>query len=251
MSTTTLSAAFQDLTPDGAGGLYFMHAGAFAHSNGTAAGTRVIVPKPVSGSGQLAIGSILGRSGSTLFLTGGDGAPGTGIVVSDGTAAGTRVLRGAESGLPVSLSRYSPWSLSTTRAVLGNHLYFVGQTAQHGYELWRTDGSEAGTEFVKDIVIGPRASHPYELTVYDGMLYFSAEDQNAQRTLWRSDGSTDGTSVVVSSVGAPVKPSDLSVVDGALYFAASDRGGQYWLSIVAQRCNEHANVAGYSAGAGQ
>src|SRR5271166_5527277 len=58
--------------------------------------------------------------------------------------------------------------------VVGATLFFSGIDAGHGKELWRSDGTQAGTKLVADINPGPGGSNPYYLTNVNGSLFFSA-----------------------------------------------------------------------------
>jgi ELWxxDGT repeat protein len=53
-------------------------------------------------------------------------------------------------------------------------LYFSAEDGVHGRELWSYDGSQA--RLVLDLNPGPYGSGVSELTVYNGSLYFSADD---------------------------------------------------------------------------
>ncbi len=66
---------------------------------------------------------------------------------------------------------------------------FAADDAVHGRELWRTDGTAAGTAMVADLTPGPTGSAPRELTVVDGIAYFTA----GATGFWRSDGTAAGT----------------------------------------------------------
>jgi ELWxxDGT repeat protein len=58
----------------------------------------------------------------------------------------------------------------------GGLLYFSAEDGgANGRELWRTDGTTAGTVMVKDIFPGNRGSDPQYLTAFNGHLYFSAD----------------------------------------------------------------------------
>src|SRR5215203_5074719 len=45
-----------------------------------------------------------------------------------------------------------------------------------GHELWRSDGTDAGTFRVKDINPGPDSSGPSGLVNVNGVVYFAADD---------------------------------------------------------------------------
>jgi len=63
-----------------------------------------------------------------------------------------------------------------------------------GRELWKSDGTAAGTVLIKDIRSGSSGSSPFNFFVYDSNLYFTAFDGNSE--LWTTDGTTAGTTKV-------------------------------------------------------
>ena len=84
--------------------------------------------------------------------------------------------------------------------VLGNRFYFTAFGAA-GKELWKSDGTSAGTVQVADILPGPDSSSPIGLTVFNGLLYFGTWDAQVTPHLWRSDGTAAGTRLV-ANIGA-------------------------------------------------
>ncbi|MGB0120937.1 MAG: hypothetical protein WBP55_08305 [Solirubrobacterales bacterium] len=102
--------------------------------------------------------------------------------------------------------------------------------AGHGQELWRSDGTDAGTYLLKDIGAGVPAysSSPSELVVVGDHAYFSAQGDNITGVeLWRTDGTTDGTELVkdINSTGfAHGAPAWLTDVAGTLFFLANSDG---------------------------
>src|SRR5690348_7337475 len=59
---------------------------------------------------------------------------------------------------------------------LGTNVFFAANTIQNGQELWKTDGTIAGTTMVMEIQPGTGSSAPQFITPLNGVLYFSADD---------------------------------------------------------------------------
>jgi ELWxxDGT repeat protein len=78
-------------------------------------------------------------------------------------------------------------------------LHFNGSGAD-GRELWATDGTVPGTGIV--VNLHPSGSSwPDSLTVYNGLLYFGADDGSGRESeLWATDGSAAGTTIVVDLI---------------------------------------------------
>ena len=90
-------------------------------------------------------------------------------------------------------------------AVFDNAVYFSAFDGTSGFELWKSDGTEAGTVRVKDINPGPGGSSPFGFTILNNALYFSADDGSNGFELWKSDGTEPGTVRVkdISRVNVP------------------------------------------------
>jgi ELWxxDGT repeat protein len=74
-------------------------------------------------------------------------------------------------------------------------VFFSASNSDTGRELYKSDGTEAGTVLVKDIVPGTFVSSiPLELTVFAGELFFTANLEDTDgRELWSTDGTEAGT----------------------------------------------------------
>src|ERR1051325_2297155 len=158
--------------------------------------------------------------------------------ITDGTAAGTHVIRDIEPNS----SSVAQVAFTT---VVGNVAYFSAFTIANGQELWKTDGTEAGTALVKDINPGSGGSGAAPLFALGGKLYFAASSttptnssNGLARTLWVTDGTAAGTRQV-SSGGRPVGVSVafdgrpmVASLNGVFYFAGAGglNGFELWRS---------------------
>lgn len=75
----------------------------------------------------------------------------------------------------------------------GYKAFFSAKDADHGEELWITDGTAAGTKMVKDINPGVATSDIQYLTRFNDKVVFSANDGENGYELWISDGTESGT----------------------------------------------------------
>src|SRR5262245_19835724 len=167
--------------------------------------------------------------GGIAFFGADDGNVGRELWRSDGTAAGTFLVKDIRPniGFPIGSN---PIELTN----VGSTLFFSAGDTDGGEELWKSNGTTAGTIRVKDINPGPGHSSPSFLTDVGGRLFFSATDDSGDTELWKSDGTTAGTVRVRDINPGPTSsgPSDLTAVGGTVYFTAFDniRGNELWKS---------------------
>ena len=110
--------------------------------------------------------------------------------------------------------------------LMDGRLYFSATDGSYGKELWSYDGTAsptAGVNVVRhtDINTGANPSSPQYLTVYDGKLYFSADDSAYDTELYCWDGS-DVTKITSGTHSSGSIPVFLKVISGSLYFTAWD-----------------------------
>ncbi len=112
-------------------------------------------------------------------------------------------------------------------------LYFTAADSAHGEELWRSDGTAAGTYMVADVNPGLEGSNPRQLTELNGRLFFLAGDGVRGPALWTSDGMAAGTVLVAPVPTSEGRQAFLGVAGHTLYFVAWDpvrRAHQLWKS---------------------
>ena len=170
-------------------------------SDGTAVGTEKVSNANFSGvpSELVTIGSrVFYSDAGSLYLT-------------DGTTAGTAVVT-SRAGTPFQLKN------------LNGQLVFRGQDNQNGAEIWISDGTDAGTQVLKDIYTGPVSQFgPGRLVTSGTKLYFTQYINNADQHLFVTDGTASGT-VALSNLG--------STDDTSANFAritARPNGGAYFI----------------------
>jgi ELWxxDGT repeat protein len=141
------------------------------------------------------------------------------LMFTDGTAAGVTVVKQIDSDI-----QYPSLQHLT---VLNNLLVFDNK-----HQLWKSDGTAAGTSKIKDITI-----RDVNYVVLNNKIYFAGDVTNSNPAvdqLWETDGTENGTKLVktINSNG-PSYIANLVVSGGKIYFNAYGGEGSFsvpWVS---------------------
>ena len=115
---------------------------------------------------------------------------------------------------------------------LGDTAVFRAMETTTGNELWRSDGTAAGTWRLTDVFQGDPSSNPVPFAVADRLVFFSAQEgpTDDAQGIWATDGTPGGTVRLTSAIRGN---SALWVpAQGLIYFPADDgvHGYELWRS---------------------
>ena len=118
---------------------------------------------------------------------------------------------------------------------IGNITYFYASHHHFGIELWRTDGTAAGTFMLKELSAGyVNNNASKELAELNGKVIFVGIDEDYGSELFITDGTKAGTQLLkdINPGALSSSPRHFYVWNGYLYFAAqtSDYGRELWRS---------------------
>jgi ELWxxDGT repeat protein len=190
-------------------------------TDGTSAGTTLLnIPDPRTVDSFPIPLSILGDK---VIFPADDGVHGIELWISDGTAAGTMLVKDVRVGADDGAASITGGSLLGPE--LGGFLLFRGTTSANGGELWKTDGTEAGTVLVKDIRPGASSSQAGGLTRLGNQFVFVADNGTAGAEPWVTDGTTAGTMLlrdIAAGAGGSGATGFEDLGNGKMLFRASD-----------------------------
>jgi ELWxxDGT repeat protein len=112
--------------------------------------------------------------------------------------------------------------------VLANTMVFAAVAGSSDAELWKTDGTAAGTTVIKVLAPSQLPYNPSDFTTVGGKVFFVT--RTTTETLWVTDGTTAGTTAIATFDGTIADP---LAFDGKLAFIESSLYGtetSLWLS---------------------
>lgn len=165
-------------------------------SSGTG-GSGTFLVKDVRDGAESSEPTDLTMVGDRLFFIADDGVHGHELWVSDGTAAGTHLVKDILPGTGDGLFPPSAGSFAPQLVEFKGVLYFGANDGVHGNELWRSDGTAAGTYLVEKINPGPDGSFPRRFArAGDGAAFYFVGGRGRDVNLFRSTGVPGAVSVL-------------------------------------------------------
>ena len=214
-------------------GANLMVTAAFSPSSGLCPAEPTLVKDiaPGSMSAFPTSGNPLVDVNGTMFFRADDVVHGFELWKSDGSNEGTVLVKDIGPGVNT-----APYLIPQFLTNVHGTLFFIMNDGVHGLELWKSDGTEAGTVLVKDINPGSKSAFSHLLTdsfvAVGDTLFFSANDGVHGVEIWKSDGTETGT-VMVKDIRPGKKgssPAEFTHVNGILFFAAGDGTNGLWKS---------------------
>lgn len=178
--------------------------------------------------------------GNQLFFTANDGTSGEEPYVTDGTTAGTLLLKDIRPGIQSSIPNLTNAANFSGFAVVNGKVLFAANDGINGMELWVSDGTSNGTVLLKDIAAGSSSGSPNNFFVWNDKVLFTASTVAEGRELWITDGTAAGT-VLLKDINLQVisgnnttssNPTDFALLNGRVYFAATTHteGRELWVT---------------------
>jgi ELWxxDGT repeat protein len=206
-----------DLVPAGTRAFFLDAQNPLMVTDGTTAGTHRVYRWPDGPFGSTVVFHMTAVGDRAYFEVDSQYKIGAEMWVSSGTHAGTHLLKdinpGPASAWPHRLRRWR-----------GN-LYFIARDGRHGPEVWRTDGSTAGTVRLTDVSADVR-----NLTACRGRLYFTTAIGD-RAGLWATDGRRGREQRITTLPGRRhEEPAGLTCLPAGLVFTAADgeHGRELW-----------------------
>ena len=175
-------------------------------------------PRP---TGSLNNSTAFGVVGGALLFSASTPQTGNELWATDGTSAGTRLVKDILPGEEGTFEFQNAASL-----VLNGRLLFTPNDSAHGTELWATDGTPAGTQLMKDLFSGADSSDPYGFVALGNRAFFKARVSQSEQALGITDGTPGGTTLLGTFGHLQDTP---VLVGNTLFFVAAAAGVDFEL----------------------
>lgn len=178
-------------------------------TDGTSAGTHIVINLRTDGGGVLNSGSPMALTvyNSKIYFSAADDTHGQELFMTDGTAAGTALVKDMLAGPSGSV----PYEITIHNGLL----YILNN---YNREMWKSNGTTAGTQLV---AMAPESARFG--AVWNNTIYITS---NTNQWLWQSDGAAAAINYATATnttalIGITQTNAHLIPYNGALYFGGN------------------------------
>jgi len=158
-------------------------------------------------------------AGAKAYFTPLDSTKGKEVWVTDGSTAGTHIVKDLYQG---------QGGDALMLGVVGTDLIFFESTSETDRQLFKTDGTAAGTVQLSNfppLIVNVSDGYEYarDPVTINGKVYFGLTSMRGEQDLWVSDGTSSGTRKL-GNVPAPwnIDPTSLTAFGNSLLFIGFD-----------------------------
>lgn len=189
-------------------------------SNGTAAGTALVKELAPSDTTHIITGITALANGKALVTLQDSSTRVVMLLATDGTAAGTAPLQSFAAYITPAGSNGPVPSFGNAAALPNGTAVFTIADGRTNFQVWRTDGTAAGTVQLADVAQNALDVVPTFTVLPDGRAVFEVRSADGTSTLWATGGTAAGTGPVASPaatgfvyVNTPTAASTVTVPD--------------------------------------
>ncbi len=188
-------------------------------TDGTLAGTRLLADLTPGPAGTRI--DVMAADAQRVWFRADTPAFGPELWTTDGTTARTRLVTDLRPGTEGAL----PYLPSAVLLPWGDLVFTADDGSGAGAELWRSDGTAAGTRMVADVTPGLLSGFPANLRLDGATVWFNAWSPATGRELWRYDaltGVTERMTDTTPGVGHGDASPMVGLGAGRMLFSARD-----------------------------
>ena len=211
-------------------------------SDGTASGTMMVKDIYIGGGGLKNFNTMTVLD-NNIYFTANDGTHGTELWKSDGTTSGTMMVKDINTNILSSGSNANSFTSNHVMTTTENMVIFSANDGTHGNELWKTDGTAAGTALVMDLTPGSHSSMGYpwssaisHMTSMGDLAFFYVDSNSAGASSYKAafvtDGTPEGTFAIAnsSSLGYVSSMTGFTAIGDQMYFVVGAGGSNLYVS---------------------
>lgn len=173
-------------------------------SNGTSAGTTKVADLNQSWNNALAPNTIAVHNGRLIFCT-----PDS-VMAVEGASATLKSLR----NIPA-------YNTGFGYCELNNMVHFLLHNSNGEIELWKTDGTPAGTQSIRNLFQSGGLNYVSQMVAFNGKFYVGASVSGQGMDVYTITADGDVQKVNIAQ-GGNSYPGEFTLYNNALYFTASD-----------------------------